>query len=142
MALDYVFKIIIMMVVVAVVIGLILTFKNQITTTIAKFLSNLWGGNTGNQFPQLIDKGSGTFSSGEVATYIQSCYSVVSSTEVAERKTTDCYILKGNFNVDKNSIISSVTDPTLRSKIIFTADFTKGVAVVEYEDPEDVIFVK
>lgn len=142
MELDYIFRILILLVVVAVVIGLILSFKDQISNMIGQFLKNLGGNKTTPQFPKLIDKGTGTFTSIEVVTYIQSCYSAINTMQVAERISTDCYILKGNFNANSAGILQGISDSVLRSKVIISADFSKGVAVVAYQDPQGNILVR
>ena len=144
MELEYIFRIAILLVVVAVVIGLILTFKDQISNTINKFLSNLWGSKNNSQFPKLVDKGSGTFTSQEIDTYIQSCYSSITSMQPGEIPIgiTNCYILKGNFNADSSGILQGIPDVSLRNKITISADFSKGVAVIAYQDPQGILLVK
>jgi hypothetical protein len=142
MELEYIFKIIILLVVVAVVIAMILSFKDQISIIINQFLKNLAGGKQNPQFPKLIDKGTGTFTSMEIVTYIQSCYSTMNALPVADRTTTDCYILKGNFNANSGAIMQGISDVTLRNKLTITADFSKGVAVVGYQDPQGTIIVR
>lgn len=141
MELEYIFMIFIMLIVVAVIIGLILTFKDQITATINQYLGNLAGNKNNPQFPKLIDKGSGTFSSLEVDTYINSCYTAITASPIAERKTTDCYILKGNFNADANGILQGLRSD-LKGNVTVTADLSRGVAVIEYQDPQGTILVK
>jgi hypothetical protein len=142
MELEYIFRIIILLVVVAVVIGMILTFKDQISNIINQFLKNLVGNKQNTQFPKLVDKGTGTFTSTEIITYIQSCYSVITALPVAERTTTDCYILKGNFNANSAAIMQGISDSTLKNKVTISADFSKGVAIVGYQDPQGTILVR
>jgi uncharacterized membrane protein len=144
MELEYIFRIAILLVVVTVVIGMILMFRDQISNAIKEFLKNLGGNQPSTQFPKLIDKGSGTFTSQEIATYIQSCYSTVTAMQPGEIPigVTNCYILKGNFNADSPNILQGISDSSLRSKVTVTADFSKGVAIVAYQDPEGKILVK
>jgi hypothetical protein len=142
MELEYIFRIAILLVVVAVVIGMILAFKDQISVIISKFLGNLAGNKQNPQFPKLIDKGTGTFTSMEIVTYIESCFSAMNALPVAERVTTDCYILKGNFNANSGDIIQGINDAALKNKVTVTADFSKGVAIVGYQDPEGTISVR
>lgn len=143
MELEYIFKILIMLIVVAVIIGLILTFRDQIVAIIKTYIPSLTGGgNQTPQFPKLIDKGTGTFLSGEVASYIQSCYSAITALPIDQITTTNCYILRGNFNVNANDILQSVTDSSLRTKVNITADFTQNAVVITYQDPQGIILVK
>jgi hypothetical protein len=142
MELEYIFKILIMLIVVAVIIGLILTFRDQIVALMKTYLKIFSGNNQTSQFPKLIDKGTGTFLSGEVGSYVQSCYTAINSLQVSERATTNCYILRGNFNANVNDILQSITDSSLRTKVNITADFTKGAVVIEYLDPQGTILVK
>jgi len=142
MELEYIFKILIMLIVVSVIIGLILTFRDQIVGLIKSYLISFTGRNQTPEFPKLIDKENGTFLSGEVGSYVQSCYSSITSLSVSQRTTTNCYILRGNFNVNTNDILQSITDSSLRNKVNITADFTKGAVVIQYLDPQGIILVK
>lgn len=144
MELEYIFRIAILLVVIAVVIGLILNFRSDISNTINQFIQNLLGQKTNPQFPKLIDKGNGTFTSQEIVTYIQSCYSTITSMSAAQIPPgiTNCYILKGNFNANSVDILQGISDPNLRNKVTITADFSKGVAVVSHQDPQGIILVK
>ncbi len=142
MELEYVFKILIMLIVVAVIIGLILTFRDQIVALTKSYLQNFAGGNQTPQFPKLIDKGTGTFISGEVASYVQSCYTAINSLSVDQRVTTNCYILRGNFNANQDDILRSITDSSLKNKVNITADFTKGAVIIQYLDPQGIVLVK
>lgn len=144
MELEYIFKILIMLIVVAVMIGLILTFRDQIaalTKSYLCFFSNSCGNNQ-TQFPKLIDKGTGTFTSGEISTYVQSCYTTINSLSIDQRVTTNCYILRGNFNANANDILQSITDSSLKDKVSITADFTKNAVVITYQDPQGIVLVK
>lgn len=142
MALEYVFKIIILVVVCAVVIGMILAFRDQISNMITQFLQQTLGQKSSSNFPIVKDSGNNSFSSGEIATYIESCYSSIESLSPADRTTTNCYILTGNFNADANSITQSIIDPTLRDNLNITTDFSRGVVTIQYLDPQGIILVK
>jgi hypothetical protein len=143
MELEYIFKILIMLIVVAVIIGLILTFRDQIVALTKSYLQYFGGGNNQTpQFPKLIDKGTGTFLSGEVGSYVQSCYTAINSLSVDQRVTTNCYILRGNFNANQDDILKSITDSSLRDKVNITADFAKGAVIIQYLDPQGIVLVK
>lgn len=143
MELEYIFKIMILLVVVAVIIGLVLSFRDQISNMIKQFLQNLGGGKQTFQL-KIIDKGTGVFTSKEVATYIQSCYAATTSMSAAEipAGVTNCYVLRGNFNVDKSTILQSITDSSLQDKVNISADFSTNAVIVAYQDPEGIILVK
>jgi len=150
MELEYIFKIGIMLVVVAVVIGLIFTFKDQISNSIKNVLCQMTNTCSGGIMKLTVkecccstcDKQS-PFSSSEIATYIQSCYSSITSVSPADIPpgVTDCYVLKGNFNADSSSVIQLITNPDLKTKVLITSDFTSAV-VISYKDPDGTILVK
>jgi hypothetical protein len=142
MALEVIFRILILIVVVAVVIGMILTFRDQIAAMITQFLQQILGQKPSSNFPIVKDSGSASFSSGEIATYIQSCYSTIEALSPADRTTTNCYILTGNFNANANSIRQSILDSNLRNNLNITTDFSRGVATIQYLDPQGIILVK
>lgn len=141
MELEYIFKIFIMLIVVAVIIGLILTFRDQIVALTKSYIQSLYGGNKIPNFPQYYE---GTFTSINLATYIQSCYSAITSLPIDQipAGVTNCYILHGNFNADSVSILNGISDSDLRGKINITADFSKDVVVISYQDPQGIISVK
>lgn len=145
MELEYIFRIGILLVVVIVVIGMILTFKDQISNMIKNIICQMTNTctNGGLKFPIIEEKTSGTFTSAEIATHIQSCYSTISSLSPSDIPAglTNCYILKGNFNVNSQSIIQSITNPDLRNKVTITSDFT-GAVIIQYKDPDGIILVK
>ena len=135
-----------MCIVVVIVVGMILTFRDQISGTIIQYIGNLGGNsNSKSQVPMNQIKyapSNSAFSSGEVDTYIDSCYAAISATPAADRTTTPCYILIGNFTADANGIMQGITIPGLQGKVTVTADFTKDVVVIVYQDPQGIILVE
>jgi len=104
MAIELIFKWIILVVMLLIAIGLIIYFSNNIK----EFLNNFFQ----NKEPQggiVVD--SPTFSSSQLKTYIKACWDKYGNKTYSE---TICYILKGNVNgVDPSSLTSTLQSSDL-----------------------------
>jgi len=145
MALEYIFKILIMLVVVAVIVMLIVQFSNEIRQAVQGFVckfSNTCGG-TSDEFPKNIEQDS--FTSGEIATYIDSCLSSNLAKPEGEQKGIVCYTLLAAkapyFDANKDSILSSIS-PNIRDKVSIDTDFSKHYIKIEFEDISNGIIVE
>lgn len=134
LALEYIFRIVIMLVTVAVMIGLIYTFSSDIRSSIDKFLSSLFGKSAP---PGTKTISQDTFSSREIATFIDSCYSSNKALPENEQKDTVCFVLLAKtspyFNVDTNSILNNVS-PSIKNQVDFKTDFTLQYVKIQYQD--------
>ncbi len=139
MALETVFKVLIMLVTVAVIIALIVRFSDQIKNQVTEFINKLTGKGTGtSQFPKTIEKSS--FTSGEIASYIESCYASITALPETEQKDTNCFILIGN-SFESAGILDKVS-PTVKSHVTITSGFNRGVVIVDFVDVGNKIIVR
>jgi len=137
MSLEYIVKIMILLVVVAVVIGLIIKFKDDIQI----FMGNIFGRNeVKHNFPEI--KGKNSFSPGEISVYIESCYSTMASLPEDEQSDIVCYLLdsKTGFSLTGQEIMNSVSSD-LKDKVEITASFGRDIIKVEYQDIGNKILV-
>jgi len=142
LALEYIFRIAIILVVVAVVVGLILKFSDTIKKTVSDFIKQIFGEKTTSKFPQNEEKDS--FTSAEVATYIDSCYSYWTSLEEVDQKDIVCYILLSrtpfNESVSKEGILSSLSS-SIRDNLDVRTDFGLTHLSIKFESLGDRIIV-
>ena len=141
MALEYVMKLTILLVVVAVVIGIIIKFSDDIKLAIKRIFPSLFG-NDNKLDTQLIEKQS--FNSGEMSTYIESCYSTMKSLPESEQKDFTCYILKAkrDFSSISQSDIPLSKELQGLDKVVFKPLWNNGVVVtIKYEDVGNRILV-
>jgi hypothetical protein len=145
MSLEYVFKILIMVVVLIVIIMLINQFKDQISMAVQSFIckfSNTCSGSSTDQYPKSVEQDY--FTSGEIATYIDDCLSTNLNIPESDQKDIVCYTLLAKnapyFRADKNSILSSVQS-NLRDKVTINTDFTRQYVKIEFEDVTNSIIV-
>jgi len=140
MSLEYIVKIMILLVVVAVVIGLTIKFKNDIQLLI----KNIFGRDEAkHNFPEI--KGKNSFSPGEISVYIESCYSTMASLPEDEQSDIVCYLLdsldsKTGFSLTRQEIMNSVSSD-LKDKVEITASFGRDIIKVEYQDIGNKILV-
>ncbi|OIN87617.1 MAG: hypothetical protein AUJ50_02610 [Candidatus Aenigmarchaeota archaeon CG1_02_38_14] len=144
MALEYVMKLTILLVVVAVVIGIIIKFSDDIKLSFKKFFCIFSPDSCRNnlKFPQIIEKSS--FTSGEISTYIESCYSSMASLPESEQEDTTCYLLKANrdFSSISQSDISLSRDLQGLDKVVFKPLWNNGIVItIKYEDVGNRILV-
>jgi len=139
MALETVFKILILLVTVAVIIGLIFNFSDQIKNQITGFINQLLGKNQGiPQFPRTVEKQS--FTSGEIASYIETCYTAMTSLPETEQKDISCFILVGT-SFQSQGILDRVS-PTIKDHVTITSNFNRGVVIIDFVDLGNKITVR
>ena len=142
LALEYIFRVAIMLVVVIVVVALILKFSDTIKKTVSDFIKQMFGEKTTSKFPENKEKDS--FTSAEVRTYIDSCYSYWTSLEEVDQKDIVCYVLlsKVPFNetVTKGDIVNSLS-PSIRDKVEIKTDFSLTHVSIKFESLGDKIIV-
>ncbi len=133
MTLDTIVKFLIVLVVAGVVIGIFITTSND-----AKYaLSCLFFGcdeNSTVQFPR-TDK-QPTFSPGQVANYIESCYdNMVKAPETSQKEAVICYILMADSPfkgfVTSEDVIGEV-DPRIRSSLVINTTFEQAYLQVKF----------
>jgi hypothetical protein len=137
MALDYVFKVLITVVTIAVVIALIIKFSDDIKKAINDFICNITGscGKT-QKFPKNINQDS--FATSEVVNYIDSCLATETALPENDQKDIICYIL-----FSKNTFASSgVTATTLqqalpqslKDSVSIQTDFSHDYLKIQFQD--------
>lgn len=139
MALDMVVKFMIILVVAGIVIGLFLIFSEDAK----KAVENLFGG---EKKPGLEVKtlNQNSFSSGQVAQYIESCYDAMSEIPEADQEDKVCYVLmaQSSFNsfVSQSDIFSSLPKE-LKSRVKFNTNFNLSYLKIEFKELGDEIVV-
>jgi len=141
MALETVFKVLILIVTVVVIVGLIFRFSDQIRNQVTAFLNQILGKNGGStDFPKTIERSS--FTSSEIANYAETCYNSMTSIPPADQKDTNCFILVGNqFNANANDVMNNIS-PSIRDHVTITTDFSRGVVIIDFADIGDKIIVR
>jgi len=137
MSMEYIIKIMILLVVVAVVISLIVKFKGEIQVMV----KNLFGPKENNhKFPQIIEKNS--FSSGEVSAYIENCYFSMKSLPEDEQEDIICYLLQSNngFSIT-SAMLRNKLSSELEDKVEITTEFQKDIIKIQYQDIGNKILV-
>ena len=137
LALDYIVRILILAVVATVIILTIINFSDEIKTAINKWL---FKEEKKIDFPKTEEKEA--FSSGEIAKYIQSCYSAMESLPEIDQKDTICYILlaKRGFSANSREILNLLSEE-LRNRTEIIANFSKSYVKIEFKDIGDKILV-
>jgi len=140
MALETIFKILILLVTVAVIVGLIIRFSEETRNVVKGFICKVFGCKTGVQeFP--ITKEKDAFTAGEIAAYIESCYNAITSLpETDQPASINCFLLIGR-TFESAGIIERVS-PSIRNNVVIQADFTRGILVIQFQDPGNKIIVR
>lgn len=138
MALETIFKVLILLVAVAVIIGLIMTFSDEVRNIVKEFIGKFFGKSPTQEFPKQVEKDS--FSAGEIASYIESCYTTMTSVSETEQKDTNCFLLIGK-NFESSGILEKVS-PSIRGNVEISADFTRGILIIEFIDVGNKIIVR
>ncbi len=128
MELEYVVKMVILTVVVAVVISILLYFQEDIKHKIHGFSNE-----NKEVEPRFI---KGNFTTIQIQNYIESCWSL---TGELYHKNAVCYILEGNFSdVDKDVLNN------LKCCRINLTNFntSKPVATIKFQDLGNIIYVE
>lgn len=139
MALDYIVKFLIVLVVAGVVIGLFMASSEDARNA----LHNMF-------FPDVIKLPVETsasqtkFSAGEIANYIESCYSNMERVPEASQKDIVCYVLMANnsFSTFTSSAeVSSALSKDIRDKVHFNTDFQRAYLKIEFRELGNEIIV-
>jgi len=142
LSLEYIVKMIIILVVIMVTITLIIKFKSNIQVAV----KNLFGKDQEQlNFPQIIEKKS--FSLGEISAYIESCYSTMTSLPEDEQKNIICYLLESEdgFSITKEDLENIISNDIKDSKW-YDQDYDEwvillqGEAVLEFETYQKKLF--
>ena len=141
LALEYVTQLMIVLVVLTVVVGMIYTFRGQISqkwNEIANPDGNEPAVNTNAVFVEKILPAK--YSASEFATHIEACWT---DTRDADESRV-CFVLKGMAapGVDA-AAITALLDTEIQPDVVFTsADFGKDLFSINYEAIADKIHVK
>lgn len=139
--LEYIFRVVIMLVTVAVIVGLVYSFSQDIRSAINKFLSSLFGKSAP---PGSKTINQDTFTAREIATLVESCYSNNMALPENEQKDSVCYVLLAKtqpyFNADKDSILKNVS-PNIKNQVEFKTDFNMQYLKIQYQDLGNKIIV-
>lgn len=141
MAFEYIVKVMILLVVVAVVVGLMIRFSGDIKRKVADLFRKE---NEYPKFPQI--KENARFGPREIAAYVQSCHSLMSSLPQGQQRDEICYLLKADspFSTFCDScsqkIRQSLPNDLLRVTEI-AATFNKEIIKISYVDIGDRILI-
>lgn len=140
LALDMIVKFLIILVVAGVVIGLFMMFASDSKGAVKNMFAPNNTKETG--FPKTIQQNS--FSSGEVANYIESCYSKMSAIPATEQKDITCYVLMANSpfsNFVTSSSVMNAMSSDVRPRTTFNTAFDKDYLKISFVDLGDKIVV-
>lgn len=137
LALDYIVRVLILAVAAAIIILTIINFYDDIKIVVNKWL---FPKNEKPEFPKTITKDS--FSSGEIANYIFSCYSTMISVPETEQKDIVCYVLlaRNGFSVSSRDILTLIPSD-IKSNVEISASFTKDYVKIEFRDINNKVLV-
>lgn len=136
MSLEYIFKFIMLLVVISVVTALIIQFKGDIVPDLCSLTGSC--GNDQSQGCQTKIKKENDFTSAEVAKWIKSCW----SQNKGGMEDCACYSLQGNFSATKTGINQSIRTEA-KDHLEINVDFSQTqVANVFYDLEKDKILVK
>jgi len=127
MEMEYVMKLIIMLVVVAAVIGLIWTFYGGTQSWWCKMMGTCGGpppvGDT-----EVIKQA--TFTATDVAKYVDSCWM-----RTGDKRSGDfvCYVLQGRFNASPEAV-APLLHAFPKEKLLVETDFRGDAAVITFID--------
>jgi hypothetical protein len=140
LALDMIVKFLIILVVAGVVIGLFMMFSSDSKDAVKNMFAPNNTKETG--FPKTIQQNS--FSSGEVANYIDSCYSKMSAIPATQQKDITCYVLMANSafsNFVTSSAITGALSADARPRTSFNTTFGRDYLKINFIDIGDRIIV-
>jgi len=126
LALEYIVRLLILIVVAVVIIGLITTFSQDI--------SSWWSGFTKSEdLPpkaEVIERNS--FTAEEVANFVEGCW----SSNLGSQQDNECYFLLGNLSSANQSSIVIAVNPNIidPSKIIFDVHSITNALVITYDN--------
>ena len=134
LALEYIIRIVILLVVIFVVINLIKNFAGGTKKWFRGIVCTIFKcPKTKEKFPLRVTKDY--FTSSEIANYIVSCLESMSSLPEAEQEDKDCYILvaKKGFQANKGSVLLAIP-PELRGRVNIEASFTRDLVIIQFKD--------
>lgn len=135
MALEYVVKVMILLVVVFVVINLIFGFSDDIKLAIKRFFSR---DEDNFNFPEYVE--GDRFTAGQLSVYIDNCYHQMVSLPESEQKDVICYVLKSDTGFA--SISKDYISIPIDLDVTFEMNWNSGIVVkIEYEDVGNKIVV-
>lgn len=139
LSLEYIVKVLILMVVIVVVISLIVRFSDDIKNQIIKFFGSQQGCNI--PFPAKPEE-KDTFNSKEIATHIESCYSTMTSCSEENQKDIVCYTLlaKNNIIATESEVRASLSQE-INDKTEIKTDFSGSWVKIEFQDVGNKIIV-
>ena len=130
MSLEYLAKMIIALVVVAVVIGMIFTFSDDIKRLWDDFVNP---DEPEVEYPPIIVPGP--FYASDFANVIETCW-VEKSNDFSADKVMVCFVLEGSYDgddINAETDIISLLDADIGSTVVFDADFVNDdMFVVSY----------
>jgi hypothetical protein len=137
MALDYIFKVLITVVTIVVVIGLIITFSDDIKKAVNDFLCKITNSCIASKkFPKNIKQDS--FTVGEVANYINDCRSTQIVIPENEQQDIVCYILFANKTFVSSGItntsLTQALPPSIKDYIDVKTDFSHEYIRIQFQD--------
>jgi hypothetical protein len=143
MALEYVFKVLIMLVTVAVIIGLIYTFSSDIRGAISKVI-DWFKPDKKTTEEKTIEQDS--FTAKEIAVYIESCLSTQEQIDEKDQKDVVCYTLLSKstppkFTATKSSVVENLPKE-IKDKVTITTTFKRSYVVIEFKDLGNEIIVR
>ncbi len=143
MALEYIAKLMIIVVVIAVVIGMMLHFKKD-TVKKWKTISDPDGDKEPDPNAAFIE---GEFKAPDIAGFIETCWA-----ETRDAKDSKvCFVLKGSYisvnplplnNAAEISDITGLLDADISSNAVFDVDFSKDLFSINYEIIGNEIHIK
>ena len=126
LALEYIIRLIILVVVALVIISLILTFQQNIVT--------FWDGfaNPPTTFPNAVVIERTSFTSTGVANFIEGCW----SSNEGSQEDNECYFLLGDVStVDPLTVISSINpDIIAPNKVVFDVTSMTDALIISYDN--------
>jgi hypothetical protein len=140
LALDMVVKFLIVLVVAGVVIGLFLKFSGDSKDAVKDMFKPNSTKETG--FPKTLQQNS--FGSGEVANYIESCYSTMSQIPAAQQKDMTCYVLMSNSPFSSSvtsSGVLSIVDSKIKSRVKINTTFDKDYIKINFLELTNTVVV-
>ena len=137
LALEFIFRIVILLVTVAVIVGLIFTFSKDIQNSIHQFLCKFFTCPNENACPDRRPIEKDSFASSEISAYVQSCDNCYSNIPEADQKDAVCYLLLAKkspyFNADANSILNTLSND-LRKRTQVTTNFVSQIVKIEFKE--------
>jgi uncharacterized membrane protein YraQ (UPF0718 family) len=137
LALEFIFRIVILLITVAVIIGLIFTFSSDIQNSVQQFLCKFFTCPSENTCPDRKSIEKDTFASSEISAYVQSCDSCYSNIPEADQKDAVCYLLLAKkqpyFNANADAILNTLP-LDLKTRTQVTTNFASQIVKIEFKE--------